>query len=97
MHKWKTTELSELFSDISHLETPEEFSLFFRDLCTISELTEMSKRWKAAKLLNGGDSVRKTAEKTGLSATTVSRVNQWKNQMGEGGYNILLNKLCLQK
>jgi len=97
MNRWKTTELSELFSDITHLQTEKEFSLFLRDLCTISELTEMSKRWKAAKLLDSGISVRKTAEKTALSTTTVSRVNQWKNQVGEGGYNILLKKLCQKK
>ena len=93
MNRWKTTELSELFSDITHLKTEEEFSAFFRDLCTTSELTEMSKRWKTAKLLSKGESVRKISEQVGLSTTTVSRVNQWKNNVGEGGYNTLLAKL----
>ncbi len=93
MNNWKTAELNELFSDLTHLNTKTEFSDFFRDLCTISELTEMSKRWKAAKLLSKGGSVRKTAEETGLSTTTVSRVNQWKNQVGEGGYNVLLERI----
>jgi TrpR-related protein YerC/YecD len=89
----ETTELNELFSDITYLNNSKEFSMFFHDLCTISELTEMSKRWKAAKLLSSGEPIRKISKDTGLSTTTVSRVNQWKNQIGKGGYDILLNKI----
>lgn len=93
MQNWKTPLISDLFSDITHLETEDEISDFFRDLCTISELHEMAKRWKSAKMLHNGTSIRKISEETGLSTTTVSRVNQWKKSMGEGGYDMLLLKL----
>jgi TrpR-related protein YerC/YecD len=93
MQNWKTPLLTDLFSDLSHLEGEKELSLFLRDLCTLSELNEMAKRWRAAKMLDKGVSIRKIAQETGLSTTTISRVNQWKNGIGEGGYDLLLKKL----
>ncbi len=93
MKNWKTPLMSELFSDMTHLKNETEISEFLRDLCTISELNEMAKRWKSAKMLDSGTSIRKISEETGLSTTTVSRVNQWKNSVGEGGYDMLLKRL----
>jgi TrpR-related protein YerC/YecD len=93
MKNWKTPLVSELFSDMTHLKNESEISEFMRDLCTTSELNEMAKRWKSAKMLNDGISIRKISEETGLSTTTISRVNQWKNSVGDGGYDMLLGKL----
>lgn len=93
MKEWKTPLMNELFTDMLHLKNESELSYFLRDLCTVSELNEMAKRWKSAKMLNEGISIRKISEETGLSTTTVSRVNQWKNSVGEGGYDILLKKI----
>ena len=41
-----------LFSAILSLKTVKETESFFRDLCTIDEIKEMSERWQIAKMLN---------------------------------------------
>lgn len=90
---WKDSDMKDLIKAFSFLKNEKELSIFLRDLCSISELQEMAKRWKTAKLLNQGFSIRSISEKTGLSTTTVSRVKQWKEQLGEGGYDLLLSRI----
>jgi TrpR-related protein YerC/YecD len=93
MKDWKTPEMQELFGAMLLLKTPEEMGAFLRDLCTITELTEMGKRFAAVKMLQDGISIRDVAKETGLSTTTVSRVSQWKKSLGEGGYDLVLKRL----
>jgi len=88
---WQTKETSELFKAILKLKTIEEAEKFFRDLCTLQELYEMSKRWQAVKLINQGISFREIAEKLEMSTTTVARVAHWLHH-GEGGYRLILNR-----
>jgi TrpR-related protein YerC/YecD len=90
---WKTADMKDLAKAFMVLKNEEEVLAFLRDVCTITELKEMAGRFAAVKLLNTGESIRSVAEKTGLSTTTVSRVGQWKNQIGEGGYNIVLSRI----
>lgn len=90
---WKTPEMEMLFSAIHLLKNEAEIAMFLRDLCTISELTEMSKRFAAVKMVHKKAPIREIAQKTGLSTTTVNRVSQWKNSLGEGGYDLILQRL----
>lgn len=91
-NNWETDQLKELFQILSSLDSPEELAMFMRDVATIKELTEMSKRWQAAKMIDKKIPYREISEKTGLSTTTVSRVAFWLNN-GEGGYGIALDLL----
>lgn len=91
--KWKTPELEEFSKIFLLLKSEKEVLAFLRDVCTITELQEMAKRWKVAKLLEEGKPIREIAEETGMSTTTVSRINQWKNTVGEGGYDLVLSRL----
>ena len=90
-HHWLNQEAKGLFKAILRLKTTKEAAKFFRDLCTLEELTEMARRWQAAKLLKKGRPYREVAEKTGLSTTTVTRVAHWLNH-GEGGYQLILKR-----
>lgn len=90
---WKTADIKSLAKAFTLLKNEKEILAFLRDLCTITELKEMSGRFAAVQLLEKGNSIRTVAEKTGLSTTTVSRVAQWKNNIGEGGYNLVLSRL----
>ncbi len=81
-----------LFEAILSLKTKREAEKFFRDLCTIEELKDMSERFEVAKLLDLGVSYRKIAEKLNISTTTVSRVSLWLKN-GENGYKLVLNRL----
>jgi len=83
--KWKNNEMKELFKTISEFKNEKEIGAFMRDVATIRELEEMSKRWKAAKLLAQKNTYRAISMSTGLSTTTVSRVAFWMEN-GEGGY-----------
>lgn len=91
MRNWKTPQIKKLITAIASLESERELSAFLRDVCTLSELTEMAKRLRAAELLEEGYPIRQISEMTGLSTTTVSRVSQWKRN-GEGGYALVLSK-----
>ena len=84
--------MERLISAMLQLKDAEEFSAFLRDVCTHSELTEMARRFAAAELLHRGTPVRRVADQTGLSTTTVSRVSHWKKH-GEGGYDLVISRL----
>lgn len=88
---WQTKETSELFKAILKLKSVEEAEKFFRDLCTLQELYEMSKRWQAVKMIEQGVPIREISEKLGMSTTTVARVAHWLHY-GEGGYRLVLER-----
>ena len=81
-----------LIRGILTLQTPEECFSFFEDLCTISELTEMSCRLQAAKMLSDNCIYSEIAAQTGLSTATISRVNRCL-KYGSDGYLTVLERL----
>lgn len=84
-------ETKALFEALLSLQTQEECALFFRDLCTMKELTDMVDRFAVVRMVEAGDSYRDIAEKTGVSTTTVTRVAHWLRQ-GRGGYRLVLDR-----
>jgi TrpR-related protein YerC/YecD len=90
--RWQTRETSELFDAVLALRTKDEAAAFFRDLCTLRELTELSHRWAVVRLLDQGRPYRQIAEATSASTATITRINQWL-QHGAGGYRLVLDRL----
>jgi TrpR-related protein YerC/YecD len=90
--KWQTRDTSELFNAVLALRTKDEAAAFFRDLCTLRELTELSHRWAVVRLLDQGRPYREIAEATSASTATITRINQWL-QHGAGGYRLVLDRL----
>lgn len=90
--KNKKDSLNTLFEAILLLETSEQCSNFFSDLCTITELQSIDQRFQVAKLLNGGHTYTEIAEITSASTATISRVNRFLNH-GNNGYKLILEKL----
>lgn len=84
--------LDALYEGMLLLESVKECRSFFRDLCTIGELQEMSERFEVVKLVDEGVPYREIAEKTGVSTATITRVAQWLKN-GEGGYRLILDRL----
>lgn len=80
-----------LFKAIVSLKTVKEAERFFRDLCTIEEIREMSERWQIARLVNQGLPYRDVAAKLAVSTTTVARVASWLYN-GAGGYRLVLDR-----
>lgn len=85
-----------LFKCILSLEDEEDCRNFFEDLCTISELQEMSRRIKAARLLSDGYVYSEIAVQTGLSTATISRVNRCL-KYGSDGYIKALERVRKQE
>ncbi len=91
MYPWKTPELNHLASALLSIKDKPTMQNFLRDLCTLEELAEMSRRWEAVQLLDKGLPYRDIATRTGLSTTTVSRIAHWLHH-GEGGYQAALRR-----
>ncbi len=91
-NKLKDAEMDYLFRGILSLRNIEECYDFFEDLCTVSELQEMSRRMRAARMLRDNTVYNEIAEKTGLSTATISRVNR-SLKYGNDGYAQVLDRL----
>ena len=85
-------DLDMLFQAILELENIDECYKFFEDIATINELKAISQRIQVAKMLKDKKVYTEIAETTGASTATISRVNKCLNY-GEGGYNIVLERM----
>ena len=94
--KIRDENIDTLFKAILSLENTEECYNFFEDICTVSEIKEMSKRLLAAKLLSDNCIYTDIAKRTGLSTATISRVNR-SLKYGNDGYTVVLERLYGEK
>ena len=90
---WRTEDLETLFEAILRLRSAEEAEAFFRDLCTLGELHDMSQRWAVVRMLEAGMHYADISRQTGASTATITRINTWL-QHGEGGYRLMLDRLA---
>lgn len=88
---WRNDETRALFDAILALGDVEEAADFFRDLCTRTELQDLSQRWAVVRLLASGMPYREIAAHTGASTATIGRINQWLRH-GTGGYRTALER-----
>lgn len=88
----RSKENSRLIQAILELQTVDEARSFLRDLMTEKEITEFSKRFKAAEMLTVKTPYLIIEKETGLSSATVARVAKWLNGK-EGGYKIIIERL----
>ena len=86
----KTTDA--LFDAILSLETREECYLFFEDLCTVKEISDMAQRLEAAKMLLDGRTYDQIVKAVEISTATISRINRC-IQYGSGGYRETIEKV----
>ena len=84
--------LEYLYRGILTLESVEDCRRFFEDLCTPSELLEMSRRMQAAQMLINNKVYTEIAAETGLSTATISRVNRC-IKYHDGGYVKVIENL----
>lgn len=92
----KTKEVADLYKAILILQNPDECSKFFRDLLTLEEIEEATRRWKVAKMLSDNKSFLEISDETKMSSATIARVNFWIHH-GMGGYKLMFNRLGLIK
>ena len=85
-----------LFDAILSLENREECYQFFDDLCTVKEISDMSQRLEAAKLLLAGKTYEQIVKSAEISTATISRINRC-IQYGSGGYQAIIERLQEQE
>ena len=88
---WTGKEADALFAAVLKLRNASEAKRFFRDLLTEAELKEFANRWKVARLLAQGVPYVTIAKKTGMSSTTIARIQKWLKK-GMGGYRFMLQR-----
>lgn len=91
-NKLKEKNFDFLIDAILTLQTREECSNFFEDLCTIPELKAMSQRLQVAKMLSESRVYSDIVNETGASTATISRVNR-SLIYGCDGYSIVFKRL----
>ncbi len=92
MNKIQKPEIDRFFETILKLETVEECSNFFEDICTIKEIQDISQRLEVARMLNQNKSYAEISKETGASTATISRVNKCLIY-GSDGYKTALEKM----
>ena len=81
-----------LFRAILSLKDIDECYNFFEDICTITELRDMSQRLDTAFLVDEGISYQKISARIGVSTATISRVSRCLNY-GAGGYRAVIDRM----
>ena len=89
--KWSNQDTNSLFRAILDLDNLTEARNFFRDLLTKKELLEFAQRWKVAKMLSAGKAYVDIEKETGMSSTTIARIQRWLKS-GMGGYRLMIKK-----
>lgn len=82
---------TELYKAILSLEDLNQCQRFLNDICTPKELKDLSDRLEVAKLLSANKTYEYIIAKTGMSSTTIARINR-ALIYGEGGYQEVLAK-----
>ncbi len=85
-------EIAKFYEAVLSLETMEECSNFFDDVCTVNELRAISQRFEVAGMLKEGHTYLDIADKTGASTATIGRVNRTLTG-GKGGYDLILKRV----
>lgn len=69
-------EINQLFDAILSLETEDECRKFFKDICTVNELTTFAQRFDVGIRLLEGSTYQEVSRQTGASTATISRVRR---------------------
>ncbi|MBO5869961.1 MAG: hypothetical protein J6Q89_04345 [Clostridia bacterium] len=93
LEKVKDANTDKLAAAIVCVRSVDEAYRFLSDLCTISEITEMSKRLVAAEMLRDGNTYNDIAEMTHLSTATITRVNR-ALRYGSDGYSMVFDRIA---
>jgi TrpR-related protein YerC/YecD len=89
---WETETAQQLATALAAIDKRQDMQNFLRDVMTEKEITEISSRLEAARMLQAGDKYADIIAATGLSSRTVARISDWL-QNGCNGYQTALNAL----
>lgn len=81
----------ELYKAMFSLQDEDAIRRFLEDIMTPKELKDLSDRLCVAQLLFDGKTYGTITEETGMSSTTIARINRTLHY-GDGGYKEVLEK-----
>jgi len=87
----KELDSDNLWKTVLQVKDMEEARNFFRDLLTEKEIEELSMRWKVVNMLASNINYKEIEKKTGMSSTTIARIQKWLKG-GKGGYRLILDR-----
>ena len=91
MDNVKNNDLEFLCRAFLSVSDVEECKNLLLDLCSTAEIEEISRRFKAAKMLSDGAQYADVVAETGLSTATISRVSR--SLKNGNGYSKILKKI----
>src|SRR5258708_5117022 len=102
--RWRTPLTDQLFDAVLDLRTVQECEVFFEDLCTLKEISDLSHRLEVARLLRSGATyeevivaMRKALGREPVPSTaTISRINRFV-KYGAGGYRLILDRMAARR
>jgi len=86
---WESEQAQQLAEALLVIEGAQTMQNFLRDVMTEKEITEISARLEAARMLTNGETYTDITKQTKLSSRTVARISDWL-QNGCGGYQAVL-------
>lgn len=89
---WRSDIAQQLADALLAIDSLELMENFLRDVMTEKEITEISARLEAARMLQSGSTYVAIVAKTKLSSRTVARISDWM-QNGCSGYQLVLNQI----
>jgi TrpR-related protein YerC/YecD len=84
-------ETKALYKTFLLLKNEDGCKRFLRDLLTEPEIKEFTNRWKVARMLDQKIQYEIIEKETGMSSTTIARINKWLTK-GMGGYKLMLKR-----
>ncbi len=79
----------DLINAFKSIKSEKDSALFLQDILTASEIKKLSIRLRVAKLLLKDKKQREISRMLKVSIATVTKVNSWLNQKGEGFKNVI--------
>ena len=85
----------DLINAFKSIKSADESALFLQDILTAAEIKHLSIRLRIARLLLSGMKQREISKKLMTSITTVTKINSWLNQKGDG-FKKIIEKLPIK-
>ena len=89
---WSAETTRQFVEALVAIDSVQEMQNFLRDVMTEKEITAISARLEAARMLQAGATYTDVAVKTKLSSRTIARISDWM-QNGCGGYATVFSKI----
>lgn len=89
------TKIQQLYQSFLLLKKEDDVKRFLSDLLTEAEIKEFANRLRVAQLLDSKTPYEAITKETGMSSTTIARIQKWLSGAlgGQLGYRLVLDRM----